>query len=73
MKGHTILIFAAIIMMASSICTGSQFWNPLNNACVDGLSFIYCSLSLELAQSILWRSVFKSMRFELSFHSQLLR
>ncbi len=36
MKGSNILILAAIVLVASSICTGSQFWNPLNNACVDG-------------------------------------
>ena len=25
-----------LLVGASSICSGTEYWNPLNNACVDG-------------------------------------
>lgn len=34
-----ILSFTFLFELARSICTGSQYWNPLNNACVDRTNY----------------------------------
>lgn len=53
MQGKRTLMWAvwvsAMVELAQSICTGSQYWNPLNNACVDSN---YCIMQSALGATL---------------------
>lgn len=51
------LVFIAVPQLVRSICAGSQFWNPLNNACVDCNISINSRMSMALPSSILCRFI----------------
>ena len=56
-----------------SICSGAQYWNPLNNACVDCTLILLSRMPMECSQSLLRGPLHQYVRYDLSYYSKLLR
>lgn len=66
-----ILFLSTLLKLTESICSGSQYWNPLNNACVDSNNniYIFYRMPMGLSKFILCRSIYKYVCIKMSYYS----